>query len=146
MRAHHPRGLRPVARDLWVAEGPLRFFVEMGRRMTVIRLADGALFAHSPADLTAELQAELAEVGEIRFVVPASSLHGHASLEHYQRAYPSAELFAAPGLARKRPGLNYAGELGERPDPRWAQVIDQAVFRGHRTLDEVVFLHRPTRR
>jgi hypothetical protein len=117
----------------------------MGRRMTVVRLPTGDLFVHSPADLRPELRAALTELGDVRLVVPASSLHGHASMGHYQRAYPDAELFATPGLARKRPELDFAGELGGRPDPRWADALDQTLFRGHRMLEEVVFLHRPSR-
>ena len=38
-----------LAEDLWVEARPLRFFgVEMGTRMTVVRLADGGLWVHSP--------------------------------------------------------------------------------------------------
>ena len=41
--------LREIAPGLWVAERPHRFAgVELGARMTVIRLADGGLFVHSP--------------------------------------------------------------------------------------------------
>ena len=145
LRSHKPRGLRLLDTGLWVAESPLRFFVEMGRRMSVVLLPSGGLFVHSPVDLTPGLRAQLAGLGDVRFVAPASNLHGHTSMGQYQSAYPDADLFAASGLVRKRPELDFAGELGERADPRWADVLDQTVFRGHRTLDEVVFLHRPTR-
>ena len=132
--------LRQVAPELWVAEAPLRYFVEMGRRMTVARLGDGGLWLHSPLPLSEELRGALAELGEVRFVVAASNLHGHLSMGDYSEA----ELFAPPGLAVKRPELDFAGELGDEPDERWGAVLDQTIFRGHRMLDEVVFLHRPT--
>ena len=130
--------LRQIAPEVWVAEAPLRYFVELGRRMTVVRLPDGRLWLHSPLPLTAELRTALDVLGEVRFVVPASNLHGHLSMGDYA----GAELFAAPGLPAKRPDLDFADELGDEPDPRWATELDQAIFRGHRLLDEVVFLHR----
>jgi hypothetical protein len=66
-------------------------------------------------------------------------------MEQYRAAYPSAELFAAPDPAEKRRDIGFDAELGELPDARWAGVLDQAVFRRHRLLDEVVFLHKPSR-
>jgi Domain of unknown function (DUF4336) len=137
--------VRQVGEELWVVETPLRYFVEMGRRMSVVRLGGEALWVHSPAELTADLRGRLDELGQVRFVVPASNLHGHLFMEQYAAAYPEADLFAAHGLRQKRPDLRFAGDLDDRPDPRWAAEIDQAVFRGHRLLDEVVFLHRRSR-
>ncbi len=145
LRAHEPLGLRPLDTDIWVAETQLRFVVEMGRRMAVIRIRDSELLLHSPADLTDDLRRELAALGDVRYVVAASNLHGHASMGDYQRSYPDVELFAPPGLARKRPDLRFAAELGERPDPRWRGTLDHAVFHGHRLLDEIVLLHRPSK-
>jgi hypothetical protein len=137
--------LREIAPELWVAESPLRLAVQMGRRMTVARLASGGLWLHSPAELTPTLREELASLGAVRFVVPASKLHGHLSMGDYAAAYPDAELFAAPGLRDKRRDLDFAGELGEDPDGRWSHDIDQTLFRGSRQHDEVVFLHRASR-
>jgi hypothetical protein len=51
--------------------------------------------------------------------------------------------FEAP--PRKRRDLQFAGELGDKPDPRWADDLDQAAFRGLRYLTEILFLHRPSR-
>jgi hypothetical protein len=137
--------LRPLAERLWVAEAPLRYFVQMGRRMTVVALRSGDLLVHSPAPLDDDLRRALDELGPVRFVVPASSLHGHLSMGDYASAYPSAELFSAPFLAEKRPDLTFAAELGDEPDPRWADDLGQTVFRGPRGIEEVVFLHRDSR-
>lgn len=137
--------LRQIDAELWVAETKLRFVVEMGRRMTVVRLRDDELLVHSPAELSDELRRDLDNLGEVRFVVPASKVHGHLSMEAYAAQYPSAEIFAAPGLAERRRDVSFDAELGERPDPRWAEVLDQTILRGHRFVDEVIFLHRPSR-
>jgi hypothetical protein len=138
--------MKPIAPQLWVVETPLRFRgIEVGRRMTVVRLASGALWVHSPAQLSPGLREALAELGDVRFVVPASSMHGHLFMEQYRDAYPGVEVFSAPGLDRKRKDLAFDGSLEDAPDPRWREDLDQAAVLGHRFVTEIVFLHRPTR-
>ena len=131
--------LREIDNGLWVGEAPLRYLgVEMGRRMTVVRLASGELWLHSVAPLDDQLRRELDELGPVRHVVPASNLHGHLWMEQYA----GAARYAAAGLREKRPDLAFAGDV---PNELWADELGQEVFRGHRMLEEVVFLHRPTR-
>jgi hypothetical protein len=137
--------LQAVDNDLWVAEASLRFLgVQLGRRMAVIRLRSGDLLIHSPAPLDEELRRELHQLGPVRFVVPASWLHGHLYMEQYAAAFPGAELFAAPGLRKRRRDLAFVGDLQDHPDPRWADDLDQAAFRGQRVSPEIVFFHRPS--
>jgi Domain of unknown function (DUF4336) len=136
-------GVRAVAHDLWEAEAPLRLAgVKVDRRMAVARLASGDLLVHSPAPLTGELRAQLDRLGRVRFVVAASWLHGHLHMEDYSAAYPDVELFAPPGLRKRRSDLTFAGDLADGPDPRWAAELDQTLFRGQRVPPEAVFLHR----
>jgi hypothetical protein len=135
--------MKEIATGLWVHETPLRFRgIEVGRRMTVVRLPSGGLLVHSPAELNADLRETLAELGEVRFVVPASNMHGHLFMEQYRDAYPGVELFSAPGLEDKRKDLAFDGSLGDEPDPRWSDNLDQAAVLGHRFVTEIVFLHR----
>jgi len=137
--------MKQVGDGLWEAVTPLRVIVvESGRRMTVAQLGDGGLWIHSPAELTPQLHAELDALGPVRFVVPASKLHGNLFAEDYAAAFPDAELFKGPG-GRERKGVQYAGELGDAPDPRWSSDLDQLVLRGNRLADEVLFLHRASR-
>lgn len=145
MQAHEPRGLREIDDELWVAEDGLRYVVEMGRRMTVIRLPSGELFVHSPMSLDDELCRQLAELGAVRFVLPASNLHGHLTMGDYRDAYPDAQLFAVAGLADKRSDLDFDGELPDDADPGWSDVLEWKVLRGVPKITEVVFFHRPTR-
>src|SRR5438128_2616504 len=142
-------GLRELAPDLWVVEVPLRYLgFEMGRRMAVVRLASGDLLVHSSVPLTDELQAALAQMGGVRFVVPASILHGHLYMEQYRDVYPQAKLFAVAGLDRKRRDLRFDRQLTGAPEPEWAEDLDQAPFEGQRVglrqLNEIEFLHRKT--
>ena len=138
--------LRETGDGLWTASTPLRMLgVEAGRTMAVVRLGDSDLLVHSPAALDDELRRALDALGRVRFVVPASALHGHVSMGDYAAAYPDAELFAAPGLRKRRKDLGFAGDLGAEPDPRWAGHLDQTTFDGNRFLHEVVFHHRASR-
>jgi hypothetical protein len=135
--------LEPLASEIWTMRSPLRFWgVEVGRLTTVVRLSDNQLFIYCPAQLTDELYLQLMALGDVRFVVPASNLHGHRFMEQYRTAFPRAELLAAPMLDRKRKDLWFDGLLGSIPDPRWSAELDQAVFMGNRWLTEIVFLHR----
>jgi hypothetical protein len=137
--------LRSLAPEIWVAEAPLRWLgIEVGRRMTVIRLMNSELLVHSPAELTPDLRQALADLGKVRFVVPASRFHGHLFMDQYREAYPQVELFAAPGLEKRRRDLSFQGVLGNDADPRWSKDIDQVLFPGSRFLSEIEFLHRPS--
>ncbi|WP_137290092.1 DUF4336 domain-containing protein [Natronorubrum halophilum] len=138
--------LRQRGERLWTYEESLRFFgVDIGRIMSVMRLSSGGLFVQSPAELTPELKSALDDLGEVRFVAPASKLHGHVYMEQYAAAYPDVELLAAPGLAARRTDLQFDHLLGDTPDPRWGTDIDQVAVVGHRWLTEIAYFHRPSR-
>lgn len=138
--------MRSLGEGLWVHEAPLRFMgFEAGRLMNVVKLRDGGLFVHSPAPLDDALRSALGALGEVRFVAAPNRLHGHMWMEQYRDAYPGVELLAGPGLARRRKDLDFAAELGDQPDPRWAEELDQAPFRGNPLMPEVEFLHRASR-
>ena len=135
--------LEPFGADLWVAHAELTLLgVPAGRWMAVARLPGGALWVHSPAPLDDALRRALKELGEVRWVVAASRLHGHLSMDRYRVAFPHAELLAPPGLARRRKDLVFDGSL---PGHQWDGVLEQELLRGHRLLDEVEFFHRPSR-
>ncbi|HET7325368.1 MAG TPA: hypothetical protein VFJ06_13660 [Halococcus sp.] len=135
-----------LATDLFVLSEPLSFYgFEIGRNMVVVRLPNGDLFVNSPARLTRERIEVLETLGTVRYVTPSSKLHGHSYMEDYKRGFPDVELFAAPGLGRRRTDLSFDGLLGSVPDPRWAAVIDQTAFLGHWWLTEIEFFHRPSK-
>lgn len=133
--------LRQLTRDLWVTERPLRFAgVEVGARMTVIRLGSGELFLHSPVALDPELRKQLDALGPARFAVAPNRFH-HLFIGDYAVAYPEAELFAAPGVETKRRDLRFDAVLSDKAPAAWDGQIDQLVFRGFPLPNEVVFFH-----
>jgi hypothetical protein len=137
--------LRELDRDLWVEERPQRFYgLEVGTRMTVMRLGDGSLLLHSPVALGAALRAELDARGPVRHAVAPNRVH-HLYAGEVARVYPQARLWVAPGLERKRPDLAFEGVLGDEAPAAWKGQVDQVFFRGRPFENEVVFLHRASR-
>ena len=135
-------GLHP---QLWTVERPQRFYgLEVGTRMTVIRLTDGSLLLHSPVTLDPELCRALDSLGRVRYAVAPNRVH-HLYAGDVARAYPGARLWVGPGLERKRPDLAIAGVLGDEAPPEWRGQVDQVFFRGRPFENEVVFLHRASR-
>ena len=136
--------MQPLAPDLWVTDAPLRFLgLEVGARMTVVRLPGGALWLHSPIAAAAALRGAVAELGSVAYLVAPNKLH-HLFVEDWQEAFPNAALFVAPGLEAKRPELTITGVLQDAPDPAWRATIDQVRVEGFPFSNEVVFLHRPS--
>jgi hypothetical protein len=137
--------LKPIADSLWVAEQPLRYLgVALTTRMTIIRLAGGVLMVHSPIHLTRELLFAAGSIGSVRFIVAPNRFH-HLFVRDWQRAYPNAQTFCAPGLDTKRADLNFTAILDDGPPAAWADEVDQVFMRALPLLNEMVFFHRKTR-
>lgn len=136
--------MRQLASDLWIADSPLRFLgLEVGARMTVVRLPDARLLLHSPIAATPELVREVESLGSVSYLVAPNRLH-HLFIGEWLAACPAASAFVAPGLHEKRPDLATAGVLGDEPEPGWADAIDQVLVSGFPMANEVVFFHRPS--
>lgn len=140
-----PPPLRALAPDLWVAERRQTFYgLEVGTRMTVIRLADASLLLHSPVALDPGLRAELDALGRVRYAVAPNRVH-HLYAGRVTDAYPDARLWVGPGVERKRPDLTYTAVLGDEAPAEWRGQVDQVFFAGRPYENEVVFLHRASR-
>lgn len=137
--------LTKLDEDLWVARRPLKLIVgDIGARMTVIRLPDGALLVHSPVPLDADTRIALDALGPVRWVLGPCVQH-HFSLPDFAAAYPDVRLLAAPGLAEKRRDLKFAHVLTDDVELPLGGAVEHHVFQGAAILNEVVLLHRPTR-
>jgi hypothetical protein len=131
--------------DLWIADAPLRFVgIEVGARMTVVRLPGGELLLHSPITPTDELVREVQALGRIAYLVAPNRFH-HLFVGSWLDVDSDAQVYVAPGLAEKRPDLKIAGVLGGEPEPGWAGTLDQALVGGIPLSNEVVFFHEPSR-
>jgi hypothetical protein len=68
--------LQPITDGIWSTTRPLRFLgLETGTRMTIVRLANGGLFVHSPVGLDPALRAEVDALGPVGAIVASSLFH-----------------------------------------------------------------------
>ena len=136
--------LREFAPNLWITEQPLRFFgIELGARMTVVRLAGSRLLLHSPISHSREVAQQVEGLGSPAFLLAPNRFH-HLYVHDWQSAYPTCRLYVAPGVETKRPDLRVSGILGESPVPDWSDVLDQTLVGGFPLANEVVFFHKPS--
>jgi hypothetical protein len=135
--------LEPAGPALWTAEGPAVSFYGFpySTRMAVAELADGDLFVWSPIALDDDLKAELDALGRVAHLVSPNKLH-HLYLAQWKAVWPTAKLYASPGLAAKRRDLEFDAELDDKPAAAWKDEIDQVRFDGSLFLTEIVFFHR----
>jgi len=135
--------LTPIAPGIWHAQrGFTVAGMAMTATMTVVQLADGGLWLHSPIQIDDALRAELAAIGDVKFVVAPNKAH-HLFVNKCLALYPHARVFGAPGLEEKRPELAMTALLPAAP-PEWAGQIDQVFMAGIPLLNETVFFHRPS--
>lgn len=112
--------------------------------MTIIRLDSGDLVLHSPVLLDNILIDELNEIGAVKYIVAPNKFH-HIHMGEYLSNYPEAEVWAAPGLSKKRGDINFHGELGAVTPSQWGGEIECRLFEGVPFLNEVVFYHPASR-
>ena len=136
--------MRQLAPNLWVRECPLRFGgLEVGARMTVVRLPDEKLWVLSPIRVSPELLGEVEALGPVAYLVAPNRLH-HLFMADWQKAFPDAAAYLAPGLESKRKDLRYDGLLSDEAEPGWKGTIEQVVVQGFPFANEVAFYHAPT--
>jgi len=141
---------KPVAEGVWIIDsGPIHVLgMPLPVRMTVIRLAPGDLWLHSPTRFSDSLKRELEQLGRIRHLVAPNVAHW-SFLQDWQRACPDAETWAAPALREraqvKKAGLRLDHDLGDTAPDAWAGEIEQTVLPGGGGFREVDFFHKPTR-
>jgi len=148
--------LTAIAPDLWAATQPLRFLgLEVGSRMTVVRLPSGGLVLISPIELSLSDRQALDELGPVEHIIAPNLFH-HLSLPSTCQAYPQAAVWGAPGLEQKRPEILFdhvfSATEPSTPEPLDG-VIDCLPIQGFATvlpsgikrLQETVLLHKPSR-
>lgn len=134
--------LVPVAEDIWqVRQALVVNGVPAHTRMTVVRLASGQLWVHSPVALSAELETELKRLGQVSVVVAPNCAH-HLFAGAFMQAFPQAQLYLAPGLSHKRPDLP-GHPLPQEPGS-WQPELAYILWRGMPLINETVWFHRPS--
>ena len=114
--------------------------MQVSTRMTVIRLADGSLFAHSAVPLTAEQKTELDSFGPLRHIVAPSALH-HMFVPALAQLYPQAALYGPKAVLRKHPELPQMQLIPEDDAAPWAGQLQCLPVDGIPMLKETVWFH-----
>jgi hypothetical protein len=131
--------LKPVAPDVWIVDGPV---IRFATRMTVLRLG-GELLVHSPTALLGQLQAQVAELGQVRWIVAPNRQH-YSWIADWHAAFPAAEVYLAAGIAQ-RARLDFPHQLlprlGGYP---WDGAVETMAL-ANSAVVEVEFFHRPSR-
>lgn len=134
--------LTQLAPNLWHLERSFKTFgLPMTSRMTVVRFTDGRLWIHSPVRFDEAVHAQLAELGEVAWIVAPNCFH-HLFANACQRAFPNARLYGAPKLSAKRPDLAGMHTLDRTIEAEWADELEQELVGGMPLLNELVWFHK----
>lgn len=143
--------LKPVAPGVSIVDGPLIRFgmpwpkMPFPTRMTVVRLADGALFVHSPTPLVPSLREEIIALGSVRWIIGPNRIH-YWWIPEWRRAFPEAEIYVAPRVREQAQGrLDFpCHEFDGAEGYPWEAELATLPVTGS-FMTEVVFFHRGSR-
>ncbi len=136
--------LEHLVDGIWTEEAPQRFMgLDMGTRMTVVRLEDGGLLLYASIAATDERKAAVAALGRVEVVVCPNCFH-HLYAGEWIDVAPQAKLWAPKGLAEKRPDLRIDHVLGDE-DPPWVAGCQPIAVPGMPQMQETVLWHAGTR-
>jgi hypothetical protein len=146
---------KPLAPNIGIVDGPFEYLTVAGlrlplpftTRMTVVRLANGDLFLHSPIAFDEKLAAALRALGTVRHLVSPNQFH-YAHIGEWAKAFPDAVAWASPGVrhrARARHvDVDFTRDLDPHPPEEWCRDIEQTLFPGG-IFKEFVFFHELSR-
>ncbi len=144
--------LKQIDCDLWVVERPFKFFgLEVGTRMTIVRLKTGDLITISPIKIDRETVEQIDNLGKVKYII-APNLYHHLFIQDFRSIYPDAQLWATSSLTEKRPDLAIDIPITDKQNNLFDE-IDYLLFDGFQTLlpngytplNEYVFCHRASR-
>jgi hypothetical protein len=136
-------GLRSVADNLWVLEFPAKMMgTAIGRRATILRLANGEILVHSTAPFSADDVAAISALGPVAWLLDASCFHDTFA-EEGTAAFPQARFFAPPGFSGPK-GRKVESLTGSLPEA-WAADLAVEPIAGMPRVNECAVLHRPSR-
>lgn len=137
--------LESIGEHIWMEEYPFKFFgIALGRRMIVIRLADGALFLHSPGEMTDDRKRRLESLGRVGYVVAPARFHD-LFLDGVIGAFPQSELHAIRPIFSRFSSRAKTFLLSDQDAPPWEAEIEQHDFWAGPFHRETVFFHRESR-
>lgn len=137
--------LQAIDDRLWLvgSSQPLGPGLVFPNRMTVMGLDDGALLLYSPVPLSEEDAQAIEALGEVRYLVAPSTFH-HLHLGAAKARFPEAITCGPLGLERKSEtplDVILSPDTGCDLGPE----VKGFVFGGMPKLNEIAFVHRPSK-
>ena len=136
--------MKKIGEQIWAHEDAMTLAgLQLGLRMTIVKLQDGRLWLHSPTKLSPELKQSIDELGEVAFIVGAGN-GNNIWLSTWENAYPDAELYVSDGIPGKVQ-LKNPKLISAAKREIWPADFLQATMPEVPLLDETVFLHQPSK-
>lgn len=133
--------LRSLGQSIWVVDQDFRAFgVNLGIRMTIVRLEDGSVWVHSPIKIDDDLAAKLESVGPVKHIVAPSRFHHMFAIDAHTR-WPEATLWVSPGLVDKFDKFAVYPQLQDGPTDGWPEDVQVSLLDGIPAIGEAVFYH-----
>ena len=140
-------GLRSFGEKIWTIDGDdVRMYgvLPFTTRMTVVQLETGGVWLHSPVRPTAERCRAVERLGPVEHLVAPNKIHS-LGIAPWKAHFPQAKVRASPGFNGRHPDIGVDAVLTGDAEPVWKDEIEHCVLDGHAVLDEVEFLHKPSR-
>lgn len=147
---------KPVADGIGIVDGPLVSMAYPGlsflsipfpTRMTVVQLADGGLWLHSPVAWNEDLAQELARKGQVAHLVSPNLIH-YAHIREWSERFPEARVWASPRVRERAHSqgfdVRFDADLDRSAPDAWADDLSQTLIPG-KFVTEVVFFHKASR-
>ena len=139
--------MQSFGQNIWIMDGDdVRMFgvLLFKTRMTVVRLKAGGLWLHSPVRPTPERHRAVDRLGPVEHLVAPNKIHS-LGIEPWKALHPNARVWASPAFNERHPDIAVDAALANDVEAPWSGEIDHCVIDGHAVLDEVAFLHKPSR-
>ena len=135
----------PIADGVWSLTHHFRNAgIAVSTRMSVMRLADGSLLAHSAVPLTDAQRAEMDGFGPLRVIVAPNAVH-HLFIGDVLAHYPDCAVYGPPSLRAKRPRLTALQDWPGPGEPTpWGAAVSFQRMAGVPKLDEAEWFHHPS--
>tara|TARA_Y100001956_G_C3955451_1_gene114519 strand:- start:39 stop:476 length:438 start_codon:yes stop_codon:yes gene_type:complete len=132
--------MEKLADNIWIVDGDTVQFLGLpfSTRMTVIRLADGTLWIHSPIQFSAVMKTQIEELGRVKYLVAPNHLH-HLFLAKWIAAFPDSKVYGTSEVIRKRNDISFEASLNKPLSCDWISEIDHELFSGSPLMEECVF-------
>ncbi len=135
--------MEKLANEIWVVDGKTVnfFFLPFTTRMTVIKLANGDLWVHSPIYLSDALKNQIDRLGPVKHLIAPNHLH-HLFLPQWITAYPDAKTYGTDEVIKKRSDISFDASLNDDLAWQWHADISQELFTGSPLMEECLFFHK----